>query len=78
MLQLLQSGDVMPVEKYPEIIAGISTADVQVGWLTSQNNINVDGNVFSFSQAAAKKLAGSKLAMGATGNLATVPHLDTL
>jgi len=56
-VQLLQSGDVMPVEKYPEIIAGISTADVQ---------------------AAAKKLAGSKLAMGATGNLATVPHLDTL
>ena len=29
-VQLLVSGDVMPVEKYPEIIKGISTADVQV------------------------------------------------
>jgi len=28
-MQLLVSGDVMPVEKYPEIIKGISTADVQ-------------------------------------------------
>ena len=51
------SGDVMPVEKYPEIIAGITTADVQ---------------------AAAKKLAASKLAMGAVGNLSSVPHLDAL
>merc|ERR1712209_247748 len=56
-MQLLVSGDVMPVEKYPEIIKAISTADVQ---------------------AAAKKLAGSKLAMGAVGNLATVPYLDSL
>merc|ERR1711874_204407 len=56
-VQLLVSGDVMPVEKYPDVIKGISTADVQ---------------------AAAKKLAGSKLAMGAVGNLSTVPHLDTL
>merc|ERR1712029_787948 len=56
-VQLLVSGDVMPVEKYPEIIKGISTADVQ---------------------AAAKKLAGSKLAMGAVGNLSSVPHLDSL
>ena len=28
--QALVSGDVMPVEKYPEIIASLSTADVQV------------------------------------------------
>ena len=56
-MQLLVSGDVMPVEKYPEIIKAISTADVQ---------------------AAAKKLAGSKLALGAVGNLATVPYLDSL
>ena len=56
-LQLLVSGDVMPVEKYPDVIKGITTADVQ---------------------AAAKKLAGSKLAMGAVGNLSTVPHLDSL
>lgn len=56
-VQLLVSGDVMPVEKYPDVIKGITTADVQ---------------------AAAKKLAGSKLAMGAVGNLSTVPHLDTL
>ena len=55
--QVLVSGDVMPVEKYPEIIAGITTADVQ---------------------AAAKKLAASKLAMGAVGNLSSVPHLDAL
>ena len=47
----------MPVEKYPDVIKGISTADVQ---------------------AAAKKLAGSKLAMGAVGNLSSVPYLDTL
>lgn len=56
-VQLLVSGDVMPVEKYPDVIKGITTADVQ---------------------AAAKKLAGSKLAMGAVGNLSTVPFLDTL
>jgi len=56
-VQLLVSGDVMPVEKYPDVIKGISTADVQ---------------------AAAKKLAGSKLAMGAVGNLSSVPYLDTL
>merc|ERR1711893_265094 len=55
--QALVSGDVMPLEKYPEIIKGISTADVQ---------------------AAAKKLAGSKLAMGAVGNLSSVPYLDSL
>ena len=56
-VQLLVSGDVMPVEKYPDVIKGITTADVQ---------------------AAAKKLAGSKLAMGAMGNLSMVPHLDSL
>ena len=56
-VQLLVSGDVVPVEKYPEIIKGISTADVQ---------------------AAAKKLAGAKLAMAAVGNLANVPYLDAL
>merc|ERR1719348_893850 len=56
-VQLLVSGDVMPAEKYPEIIKGISTAD---------------------AQAAAKKLAGAKLAMGAVGNLSSVPHLDSL
>merc|ERR1712098_460041 len=56
-VQALVSGDVMPVEKYPEIIKGISTADVQ---------------------AAAKKLAGSKLALGAVGNLSSVPYLDSL
>jgi len=56
-VQLLVSGDVMPVEKYPDVIKGISTADVQ---------------------AAAKKLAASPLAMGAVGNLSTVPHLDSL
>lgn len=55
--QALVSGDVMPVEKYPQIISSLSTADVQ---------------------AAAKKLAGSKLAMGAVGNLSSVPHLDAL
>merc|ERR1719410_186403 len=56
-VQLLVSGDVMSVDKYPDVIKGISTADVQ---------------------AAAKKLAGSKLAMGAVGNLSMVPHLDSL
>jgi len=56
-VQLLVSGDVVPVEKYPEIIKGISTADVQ---------------------AAAKKLAGAKLAMAAVGNLVNVPYLDAL
>eukprot|EP00088_Acartia_fossae_P020155 TRINITY_DN21814_c0_g1_i4.p1 TRINITY_DN21814_c0_g1~~TRINITY_DN21814_c0_g1_i4.p1 ORF type:complete len:446 (-),score=115.99 TRINITY_DN21814_c0_g1_i4:123-1460(-) len=56
-VQLLVSGDVMPVEKYPEIIKAISTADVQ---------------------AAAKKLAGSKLAMASVGNLSSVPYLDAL
>ena len=55
--QALVSGDVMPVEKYPEIISSVSTADVQ---------------------AAAKKLASSKLAMGAVGNLSTVPYIDAL
>jgi hypothetical protein len=29
-------------------------------------------------QAAAKKLASAKLAMGATGNLSTTPYLDAL
>ena len=55
--QALVSGDVMSVDKYPEIISSISTADVQ---------------------AAAKKLAGSKLAMGAVGNLSSVPYIDAL
>ena len=45
------------LDKYPEIISSISTADVQ---------------------AAAKKLAGSKLAMGAVGNLSSVPYIDAL
>ena len=27
---MLLSGDVMPAEKYPELIAGLTTADVQV------------------------------------------------
>lgn len=56
-VQALVSGDVMSVDKYPEIISSISTADVQ---------------------AAAKKLAGSKLAMGAVGNLSSVPYIDAL
>ena len=47
----------MSVDKYPEIISSISTADVQ---------------------AAAKKLAGSKFAMGAVGNLSSVPYIDAL
>jgi len=55
--QLLVSGDVMPVDKMPELINGLSTADVQ---------------------AAAKRLAGAKLSLGAVGNLSTVPYLDSL
>jgi len=55
--QALLSGDVMPAEKVPELIAGLTTADVQ---------------------AAAKKLASAKLSLGATGNLSSLPYLDTL
>ena len=29
-IQVLMSGEVMPAEKVPELIAGITTADVQV------------------------------------------------
>lgn len=51
------AGDVVQASKLPELINGVSVADVQ---------------------AAAKKLSSSKLAMGATGNLSTVPYLDSL
>lgn len=55
--QVLLSGDVMPSDKVPELIAGVTTADVQ---------------------AAAKKLSSAKLSLAATGNLSTVPYLDSL
>ena len=68
------SGDVMPVEKYPQIISSLSTADVQVIIVI----VVIDIIIVFYEQAAAKKLAGSKLAMGAVGNLSSVPHLDAL
>ena len=64
----------MPVEKYPQIISSLSTADVQVVILLLLLLLLL----LFYEQAAAKKLAGSKLAMGAVGNLSSVPHLDAL
>jgi len=55
--QILLAGDVVPEDKIPDLLAGVSTADVQ---------------------AAAKKLASAKLSLAATGNLSTVPYLDSL
>jgi len=55
--QVLLAGDVIQADKIPELVNGVSVADVQ---------------------AAAKRLAGSKLAMGATGNLSTTPYVDAL
>jgi len=55
--QVLLAGDVIQSEKIPELVNGVSVADVQ---------------------AAAKRLAGSKLAMGAVGNLSTMPYVDSL
>ena len=51
------AGDVIQADKIPELVNGVSVADVQ---------------------AAAKRLAGSKLAMGAMGNLSTTPYVDAL
>jgi ubiquinol-cytochrome c reductase core subunit 2 len=55
--QVLLAGDVIQADKIPELVSGVSVADVQ---------------------AAAKRLAGSKLAMGAVGNLSTTPYVDAL
>jgi len=55
--QILLAGDVVPDDKIPDLLAGVTTGDVQ---------------------AAAKKLAGAKLSLAATGNLSTVPFLDSL
>jgi len=55
--QVLLAGDVIQADKVPELVNGVSVADVQ---------------------AAAKRLSGSKLAMGATGNLSTTPYVDSL
>ena len=74
----------MPAEKVPELIAGITTADVQV-----TNPCNQTASIqfrctklaylmTLFFQAAAKKLSSAKLSMGACGNLSTVPFLDSL
>ena len=57
MLQVLLAGDVIQADKIPELVNGVSVADVQT---------------------AAKRLAGSKLAMGAAGNLSTTPYVDSL
>ena len=38
----------------------------------------VNGITVADVQAAAKRLASAKLAMGATGNLSTTPYLDAL
>ena len=54
---MLLAGDVIQSEKIPELVNGVSVADVQ---------------------AAAKRLAGSKLAMAAVGNLSTMPYVDSL
>ena len=77
-IQVLMSGEVMPAEKVPELIAGITTADVQVTNLVV--NLCCAGNAYLnlFLQAAAKKLSSAKLSMGACGNLSTVPFLDSL
>ena len=53
----LLAGDVIQSDKVPDLVNGVSVADVQ---------------------AAAKRLAGSKLAMGAVGNLSTTPYVDSL
>jgi len=55
--QVLLAGDVIQSDKVPDLVNGVSVADVQ---------------------AAAKRLAGSKLAMGAVGNLSTTPYVDSL
>lgn len=55
--QVLLAGDVIQADKIPELVNGVSVADVQT---------------------AAKRLAGSKLAMGAAGNLSTTPYVDSL
>ena len=78
----------MPAEKVPELIAGITTADVQV---TNQSlevllncrhmflwHFQCKMHLMFFFQAAAKKLSSAKLSMGACGNLSTVPFLDSL
>ena len=75
----------MPAEKVPELIAGITTADVQV-INQSVEIITIHCDTFGtkyvylslFFQAAAKKLSSAKLSMGACGNLSTVPFLDSL
>ena len=71
------SGEVMPAEKVPELIAGITTADVQVTNPCFQTALK-RANLTLFFQAAAKKLSSAKLSMGACGNLSTVPFLDSL
>ena len=73
------SGEVMPAEKVPELIAGITTADVQVRLNFNGKDLNRQRN-FSCNnfQAAAKKLSSAKLSMGACGNLSAVPYLDSL
>eukprot|EP00088_Acartia_fossae_P002638 TRINITY_DN11094_c0_g1_i1.p1 TRINITY_DN11094_c0_g1~~TRINITY_DN11094_c0_g1_i1.p1 ORF type:complete len:457 (-),score=182.33 TRINITY_DN11094_c0_g1_i1:163-1503(-) len=55
--QLLIAGDAIQADKIPELVNGVSVADVQ---------------------AAAKRLAGSNLAMSAVGNLSTTPYVDSL
>ncbi len=57
MFKVLLAGDVIQANKVPELVSGVSVADVQ---------------------AAAKRLAGSKLSMGAVGNLSTTPYVDSL
>ena len=78
-MKVLMSGEVMPAEKVPELIAGITTADVQVRLNFYGTGFNRQGG-FSCNnfQAAAKKLSSAKLSMGACGNLSAVPYLDSL
>ena len=80
-IQVLMSGEVMPAEKVPELIAGITTADVQVTnpcFQTALSKFCFTSDLTLFFQAAAKKLSSAKLSMGACGNLSTVPFLDSL
>ena len=60
-----------PVLPLQVLLAGDVVQASKVGEL-------VNGITVADVQAAAKKLASAKLAMGATGNLSTTPYLDAL
>merc|ERR1711879_208756 len=77
-VQVLVSGDVMPVEKYPEIIAGNVAASGVCQMYSDAGLIGalVVSEAASAGKAISAVVSASKLAMGAVGNLSSVPHLD--